>query len=166
MKPTSSYSSTERGNRAKAAILTRSSTRPTLSRSPKCRTQRPPTLTELYADGPFLGLLQPGLDRVIGDPHLQPEQNYQFDIGLRADYGWVRGGVTGVSMLLSKITDAPLAVWLQIVNAPFVVIGYRQIGVPYRRDPRYAGDTKYPTRKMVRFATDAITSFSSAPLRQ
>src|SRR5438874_12551127 len=44
-------------------------------------------------------------------------------------------------------------------------IGYRQIGVPYRRDPRYAGDTKYPTRKMVRFATDAITSFSSAPLR-
>ena len=31
-------------------------------------------------------------------------------------------------MLLSKVTDAPLAVWLPIVNAPFVVIGYRQIG--------------------------------------
>jgi glycosyltransferase involved in cell wall biosynthesis len=44
-------------------------------------------------------------------------------------------------------------------------IGYRQIGVPYRRDPRYAGATKYSTRKMVRFAADAITSFSSAPLR-
>jgi glycosyltransferase involved in cell wall biosynthesis len=44
-------------------------------------------------------------------------------------------------------------------------IGYRQIGVPYRRDARYEGDTKYPTRKMVRFATDAVTSFSSAPLR-
>ena len=44
-------------------------------------------------------------------------------------------------------------------------IGYRQIGVPYRRDARHVGDTKYPTRKMVRFATDAITSFSSAPLR-
>lgn len=44
-------------------------------------------------------------------------------------------------------------------------IGFRQIGVPYRRDPRYAGATKYPARKMVRFATDAITSFSSAPLR-
>jgi outer membrane receptor protein involved in Fe transport len=57
--------------------------------------QRPPTLTELYADGPFLGLLQPGLDRMIGDPHIQPEQNYQFDVGLRADYGWFRGGVNG-----------------------------------------------------------------------
>ena len=44
-------------------------------------------------------------------------------------------------------------------------IGYRQIGVPYRRDARYAGSTKYPARKMMRFASDAITSFSSAPLR-
>src|SRR5207302_2659858 len=44
-------------------------------------------------------------------------------------------------------------------------IGFKQIGVPYRRDARYAGDTKYPTRKMIRFALDAITSFSSAPLR-
>jgi polyisoprenyl-phosphate glycosyltransferase len=44
-------------------------------------------------------------------------------------------------------------------------IGYKQIGVPYRRDARFAGETKYPTRKMLRFATDAITSFSSAPLR-
>jgi len=44
-------------------------------------------------------------------------------------------------------------------------IGYRQIGVPYTRDPRYAGETKYPTRKMLRFAADALTSFSSAPLR-
>ena len=35
-------------------------------------------------------------------------------------------------------------------------IGYRQIGVPYRRDARHTGDTKYPPRKMVRFATDAI----------
>jgi glycosyltransferase involved in cell wall biosynthesis len=44
-------------------------------------------------------------------------------------------------------------------------IGFRQIGVPYRRDPRYAGDTKYPLRKMVRFSLDAIMSFSTAPLR-
>jgi hypothetical protein len=39
------------------------------------------------------------------------------------------------------------------------------IGVPYRREPRSAGRTKYPTRKMLRFTADAITSFSSAPLR-
>jgi dolichol-phosphate mannosyltransferase len=44
-------------------------------------------------------------------------------------------------------------------------IGFRQVGVGYQRDPRHAGETKYPTRKMVRFAIDAITSFSTTPLR-
>ena len=44
-------------------------------------------------------------------------------------------------------------------------VGFRQIGVPYRRERRYAGRTKYPFRKMLRFATDAVTSFSSAPVR-
>lgn len=44
-------------------------------------------------------------------------------------------------------------------------IGFRQTGVEYRRDARYAGTTKYPLRKMVRFAFDAVTSFSTAPLR-
>ncbi len=44
-------------------------------------------------------------------------------------------------------------------------IGFRQTAVPYRRDPRFAGTTKYPLRKMVIFAMDAITGFSVAPLR-
>lgn len=44
-------------------------------------------------------------------------------------------------------------------------IGFRQIAVPYRRDPRYAGTTKYPMRRMLRLAVDAVTSFSAAPLR-
>jgi dolichol-phosphate mannosyltransferase len=44
-------------------------------------------------------------------------------------------------------------------------IGFRQAGVAYERDERYAGETKYPLRKMVMFALDGITSFSSAPLK-
>ena len=44
-------------------------------------------------------------------------------------------------------------------------IGFPQVGVPYRRDPRYAGETKYPLRKMARFSLDAIISFSTVPLR-
>jgi dolichol-phosphate mannosyltransferase len=44
-------------------------------------------------------------------------------------------------------------------------VGYRQTGVEYRREPRFAGETKYPTRRMVRFAVDAITSFSTTPIR-
>ncbi|MFL5449000.1 MAG: glycosyltransferase family 2 protein [Gemmatimonadales bacterium] len=43
--------------------------------------------------------------------------------------------------------------------------GYRQIGIPYKRAPRFAGETKYPLGKMVRFAFDGIVSFSVKPLR-
>ena len=44
-------------------------------------------------------------------------------------------------------------------------IGFRQVAVPYRRDARHAGHSKYPLRKMIRFASDAVTGFSVAPLR-
>lgn len=44
-------------------------------------------------------------------------------------------------------------------------VGGRQVALPYERDARFAGETKYPLRKMVRFALDAITSFSTLPLR-
>lgn len=44
-------------------------------------------------------------------------------------------------------------------------VGYRQIGVPYHRHARFAGQTKYPFRKMFRLALDAITGFSDVPLR-
>ena len=44
-------------------------------------------------------------------------------------------------------------------------IGFNQTGVTYHRDKRYAGETKYPYRKMIKFAFDGITSFSTAPLK-
>ena len=44
-------------------------------------------------------------------------------------------------------------------------IGFKQVPFPYRRDERFAGITKYPLRKMIRFALDALTGFSSAPLK-
>lgn len=44
-------------------------------------------------------------------------------------------------------------------------VGFRQVAVPYARVPRWAGETKYPLKKMVRFALDAIASFSTVPLR-
>ena len=44
-------------------------------------------------------------------------------------------------------------------------IGFRQVPFLYDRDVRFAGETKYPFRKMVRFALDALTGFSSAPLK-
>jgi dolichol-phosphate mannosyltransferase len=44
-------------------------------------------------------------------------------------------------------------------------IGFRQTGVPYKRESRHAGETKYPFRKMFRLAVDAITGFSLKPLK-
>jgi dolichol-phosphate mannosyltransferase len=44
-------------------------------------------------------------------------------------------------------------------------VGFKQVGVSYRRQPRYAGQTSFTVIKMVRFALDAITSFSNVPLQ-
>ncbi len=44
-------------------------------------------------------------------------------------------------------------------------VGFRQVGVPYKRAARLAGETKYPFRKMFRLALDAITGFSYFPLQ-
>lgn len=44
-------------------------------------------------------------------------------------------------------------------------VGYKQTAVLYNREERHAGETKYPLRKMIKFALDGITSFSTAPLR-
>jgi dolichol-phosphate mannosyltransferase len=51
------------------------------------------------------------------------------------------------------------------VRGMFSWIGFRQIGVRYTRAPRFAGTTKYPLRKMLKFAADGIVSFSNVPLR-
>ena len=44
-------------------------------------------------------------------------------------------------------------------------IGFRQVPFAYDRRERFAGETKYPVSKMLRFALDALTGFSSAPLK-
>jgi len=44
-------------------------------------------------------------------------------------------------------------------------VGFRQTGVPYKRAARRAGETKYPFRKMLRLAVNAVTGFSYFPLQ-
>ena len=51
------------------------------------------------------------------------------------------------------------------VRGMFGWIGFSHTGVHYPRPQRFAGTTKYPLRKMLKFATDGIVSFSNAPLR-
>jgi polyisoprenyl-phosphate glycosyltransferase len=46
-----------------------------------------------------------------------------------------------------------------------VWVGFTQAAVPYQRDARYAGETKYTLRRMLAFSLDAISSFSHLPLQ-
>jgi len=43
-------------------------------------------------------------------------------------------------------------------------IGFRQTGVPYTREARFAGTSKHPPRKLIRLAYDGVTSFSTVPI--
>jgi dolichol-phosphate mannosyltransferase len=53
----------------------------------------------------------------------------------------------------------------RFVRGMYSWVGFRQIGVPYKREPRLAGETKYPLKKMLRLAGDGVFSFSRVPLR-
>lgn len=44
-------------------------------------------------------------------------------------------------------------------------VGFSQVAFPYERQPRHAGESHYPLKKMISFAIDAVTSFSTIPLR-
>lgn len=66
-----------------------------------------------------------------------------------------------------QVLDALLAMPEQhrFVRGLVAWLGFRQEALPYVRQARFAGETKYPLRKMLRLAADAITGFSVRPLR-
>jgi uncharacterized membrane-anchored protein YitT (DUF2179 family) len=51
--------------------------------------------------------------------------------GFLLSSNFIDGGVTGVSMLASRVTGFPLALWIPLVNLPFVALGYRQMGAAF-----------------------------------
>ena len=53
----------------------------------------------------------------------------------------------------------------RFIRGMSVWVGFKQTGVSYRRAARFAGETKYPLKKMFRFASDAITGYSYLPLQ-
>jgi len=53
----------------------------------------------------------------------------------------------------------------RLLRAMYSWVGFRQTGVRYEREARFAGTTKYPFRKMLTLALDGIISFSTVPLR-
>ena len=70
--------------------------------------------------------------------------------------------------LLSKKALDALAEFKEInlfLRGIVPMLGFRSTNVYYRREERFAGETKYPFRKMLLFALDGIASFSIRPLR-
>jgi glycosyltransferase involved in cell wall biosynthesis len=53
----------------------------------------------------------------------------------------------------------------RFLRGMFAWVGFEQTSVSYRRDPRFAGTSKYPLSKMLRFAADGVVNFSNVPLR-
>jgi dolichol-phosphate mannosyltransferase len=70
-------------------------------------------------------------------------------------------------LMSRRALDALLAMPEQarFIRGMVAWIGFRQVPLLYNRDERFAGETKYPLSKMMRFAFDALTGFSSAPLK-
>ncbi|MEO6360851.1 MAG: glycosyltransferase family 2 protein [Sphingomicrobium sp.] len=70
-------------------------------------------------------------------------------------------------LMSRRALDALLAMPEQarFIRGMVAWIGFRQVPFAYDRAERHAGTTKYPFGKMVRFALDALTGFSSAPLK-
>jgi dolichol-phosphate mannosyltransferase len=70
-------------------------------------------------------------------------------------------------LMSRRALDALLAMPEQarFIRGMVAWIGFRQVPFAYDRAERFAGETKYPLRKMIRFAFDALTGFSSAPLK-
>ncbi len=79
------------------------------------------------------------IPRNTGDFRLLDRQVVKALVAMREQHRFMRG----------------LSVW----------VGFRQEAVQYERHERFAGTTKYPLRKMLRFSLDAITSFSHVPLQ-
>ena len=70
-------------------------------------------------------------------------------------------------LMSRRALDALLAMPEQarFIRGMVAWIGFRQVPFAYDRAERFAGETKYPLKKMMRFAFDALTGFSSAPLK-
>jgi glycosyltransferase involved in cell wall biosynthesis len=70
--------------------------------------------------------------------------------------------------LVDKVVVEQLSMFGEVnlfLRGMFPIIGYASTEVLYERKERLAGETKYPLRKMLNFAWDGITSFSTYPLR-
>jgi dolichol-phosphate mannosyltransferase len=118
------------------------------------------------------------------------KEGYEIVYGIReereGETGFKRVTAAGFYRLLRRLTDLNLPVDVgdfrlvdrkalnafkslrersRYVRGLFCWVGFKHTGVRYKRAARFAGETKYPLRKMLKLATDGVVSFSTLPLR-
>jgi glycosyltransferase involved in cell wall biosynthesis len=86
--------------------------------------------------------------------------NYISDIDIPKDTGDCRIIDRKVADVFKKMTERN-----RFIRGMITWVGFRQSYIEYERDERFAGETKYPLKKMIKFASDGIFAFSSKPLR-
>ena len=84
----------------------------------------------------------------------------QTDVSIPLDTGDFRLMDRKVCDVLTSLTEKN-----RYMRGLVSFVGFRQTGVSYVREERFAGETKYPLKKMINFALDATTSFSRKPLK-
>jgi len=119
---------------------------------------------------------QEGFDVVYGVRSRRHGESWFKRMTAAAFYRLLRAMLGGVSIPVDagdfRLVSRPVVLTLRalreqhrFVRGMVAWVGFRQTAVTYERPARFAGETKYPLRKMVRFAIDGITSFSIVPLR-
>ncbi|MEO1722065.1 MAG: glycosyltransferase [Pseudomonadota bacterium] len=132
--------------------------------------QDPPELL-----GPMMELMDQGFDVVYGQRRERTGETYfkkksaslfyrllnlMVDTAIPEDTGDFRLMSSRVVEVLQGMPERQ-----RYIRGMVAWIGFRQTAIEYDRDPRFAGETKYPLAKMLRLALDAITAFSTVPLR-
>lgn len=86
--------------------------------------------------------------------------NYMSEIDIPMDTGDFR-------LMDKKVVEAfkQMPERNRFVRGMISWVGFDQTYIEYERDERLAGETKYPLKKMIKFATDGIVSFSTKPLK-
>jgi polyisoprenyl-phosphate glycosyltransferase len=85
---------------------------------------------------------------------------YLAEVSIPLDTGDFRLIDKKVCLVLSSIKEKN-----KFIRGLVAWIGFKQTGIEYEREPRFKGETKYTLKKMIKFASDGILSFSKKPLK-
>lgn len=86
--------------------------------------------------------------------------NYMSEIDIPKDTGDFRIIDRKVADVFRQMTERN-----RFIRGMISWVGFKQTYIEYERDERFAGETKYPLKKMLKFASDGIISFSTKPLK-